>query len=210
MLKTFDEYSINENVKDKDYDIVINTHGDIDPFYNDDLCKKNTITYCHYPTAKSLIEKEDKDYLERYLKITRAYSFFYSSHNTFTSPHHHSSSSYVIQDDSDKDNNDNYDLENFNAVLKIIHYYKQQYLKWLKYAYNNMIKNTTLVTNSKFSRKAIFDECGIQDTIVLSPPVDVEKFRRFVFLHSSSREEKIEDDYRNAVSMRILTIMIKK
>jgi glycosyltransferase involved in cell wall biosynthesis len=91
-------------------------------------------------------------------------------------------------------------LKNFNAVLKIINFYKQQYLKWLKYAYTNMIKNTTLVTNSKYSSKAIFDECGIRDTMVLSPPVDVEKFRKFVFLpYSSSRDEKVEegDDYRD-------------
>lgn len=32
----------------------------------------NTITYCHYPTAKFLIESRDEEYLNRYLKISRA------------------------------------------------------------------------------------------------------------------------------------------
>ena len=41
------------------YDLVINTHGDIDPFYHESFSKNNAITYCHYPTTKHLVNIEE-------------------------------------------------------------------------------------------------------------------------------------------------------
>ena len=65
-----DEKSI-ERIMKNGYDIMINTHGDIDPFYNNSLTKNNAITYCHFPTAKYLIDSENNDYLGKHIKIAR-------------------------------------------------------------------------------------------------------------------------------------------
>lgn len=68
----------------------------------------------------------------------------------------------------------------------------------VKYYYENLMKNSTVITNSEFSRKAIFEafdgssDSGrrIEEVQVLRPPVDVDTFRR-VLLSSTN---KIEDD----------------
>jgi glycosyltransferase involved in cell wall biosynthesis len=72
-----DEQSICNILKNK-YDIIINTHGDIDPFYDKSFSKNNAITYCHYPSTKYFIESENIEYLEKHIKIARETSL---SHN---------------------------------------------------------------------------------------------------------------------------------
>jgi alpha-1,2-mannosyltransferase len=56
-------------------------------------------------------------------------------------------------------------------------------------AYRQMMLNSTVLTNSEFSRRAIFNEFGI-DPIVLPPPVDVDTFRNAA-LSSDIREDSI-------------------
>ena len=73
ILQSLDEQNIN-NVMKEDYDIIINTHGDIVPYYHKSLSKKNAITYCHFPSAKFFIQSEEKAYLEKHLKIARMLS----------------------------------------------------------------------------------------------------------------------------------------
>lgn len=51
----------------------------------------------------------------------------------------------------------------------------------LKEAYENLMKNST-----EYSSKAIFHTYGIDDAIVISPPVDVDTFRNATLLSSSS------------------------
>ena len=68
ILKLLEEQSIS-NAIGKEYDIIINTHGDIVPYYNKSLSKNNAITYCHFPSAKFFIQSEDKAYLEKHLKL---------------------------------------------------------------------------------------------------------------------------------------------
>jgi alpha-1,2-mannosyltransferase len=47
------------------YDITINTHGDVLPFYHDGLDKENAITYCHYPLGKYCAHfKDNKQYFD--------------------------------------------------------------------------------------------------------------------------------------------------
>jgi glycosyltransferase involved in cell wall biosynthesis len=162
ILHLLEEKSINNNTIGKEYDIIINTHGDIVPYYNKSLSKNNAITYCHFPSAKSFIESEDKAYLEKHLKISRA-----SSNSVATS---------IDQHNLQKNTN--------------IDFNKNRYLEWLRDAYENLMKNSTLLTNSEYSRKAIFDAYGIDDAIVLSPPVDVDTFRNAALLSSSSYDER--------------------
>ena len=67
ILRAWEEQSISDNITGKDYDLVINTHGDIAPYYHRSLSKGNAITYCHFPSAKSFIESEDKAYFEKHV-----------------------------------------------------------------------------------------------------------------------------------------------
>ena len=53
-----------------------------------------------------------------------------------------------------------------------------------------MIQNTTLITNSEYSRKAISYTYGIQDSIVLYPPADVEKFRRLISFNDNNYDDE--------------------
>jgi glycosyltransferase involved in cell wall biosynthesis len=161
ILRLLDEQSIN-NIMKEGYDIIINTHGDIVPYYNKSFSKKNAITYCHYPSAKFFIQSENKAYLEKHLKIARA-----SSSNSLTS-----------------------DLDQHNTQNNIVDFNKKRYLEWLKDAYDNLIKNSTILTNSDYTRKAIFKTYGIDSAIILNPPVDVDTFRNSALSLSSSDERE--------------------
>ena len=48
----------------KEYDLNINTHGDLLPFYQANFSKSNSITYCHFPAAKYLIDTQDAEYIK--------------------------------------------------------------------------------------------------------------------------------------------------
>jgi glycosyltransferase involved in cell wall biosynthesis len=56
--------------------------------------------------------------------------------------------------------------------------------------YDEMIKNTTVLTNSHFSRRAIEEQYGSIKAVVVYPPVDVNQFRN-IGLHSDKRENVI-------------------
>ena len=160
ILQLLDEQSINNIMKEK-YDIIINTHGDIVPYYHKSLSKTNAITYCHFPSAKFFIQSEEKAYLEKHLKIARMLS----------------SQSLTI----DKDHCNTLNMVNFN---------KKRYLEWLYDSYEKLMKNSTLLANSEYTRNTIFKTYGIDNAIVLHPPVDVDTFRNS---RLSSSYEKRED-----------------
>jgi glycosyltransferase involved in cell wall biosynthesis len=44
------------------YDVTINTHGDMLPFFQKDFGKNNAIVYCHFPMAGYLLDCHDNDY----------------------------------------------------------------------------------------------------------------------------------------------------
>ncbi len=58
ILNSFDELS-----DKKEYDLNINTHGDL-PFYQANFSKSNSITYCHFPAAKYLIDTQGAEYIK--------------------------------------------------------------------------------------------------------------------------------------------------
>ncbi len=70
----------------------------------------------------------------------------------------------------------------------------------VKYYYENLMKNSTVITNSEFSRKAIFEAFngssdsgrGIDEVQILRPRVDVDTFRRVLL--SSTKNKREEDD----------------
>jgi glycosyltransferase involved in cell wall biosynthesis len=130
-----------------EYDLIINTHGDLLPYYQ--KAANNVITYCHFPVAPHLIEQGRGDGYMRFIKRWTEM-----------------------------------DLET-NEELR------QEALKKVSKVYDLMIKNTTVVTNSNFSKRAIEERYGMEiKPVVVYPPVDVEKFRKAA-LHSSKRENAI-------------------
>ena len=66
---------------------------------------------------------------------------------------------------------------------------RSQYYQTARTAYAKMMLNSTVLTNSEFSRKAIFKTFGV-DSMVLHPPVDVDIFRN-ASLSSNMRDDSI-------------------
>ena len=135
------------------YDITINTNGDAAPYYHPSFSKNNAITYCHYPSTKYHIEFENTEYLRTDLGMTE---------NTLIFP----------------DNRNYEDINNSKfCQAKLQSSRKREYFEILKYGYCNLMKNSIVITNSEFSRRAIVNAFGLEDIRILSPPIDIETFR---------------------------------
>ena len=74
-------------------------------------------------------------------------------------------------------------------LLGIAPKFHNRYYATAKSAYTKMMLNSTVLTNSEFSRKAIFKTFGV-DSTVLHPPVDVNIFRK-ACLASNIRDDSI-------------------
>jgi glycosyltransferase involved in cell wall biosynthesis len=128
----------------KEYDLTINTHGDMLPFSQKGFSKNNAITYCHFPLAKYLIDVENEEYGRLLYGLRCSNILDYR--------------------------------ENLHSARNM---------------YFDMMRSTTVLTNSEYSRKAIRKTFDI-DSTVLSPPVDVNLFRKNVLFSSKNmREDKI-------------------
>jgi glycosyltransferase involved in cell wall biosynthesis len=184
ILNMFDDQSIRRNLQQGSYDLIINTHGDIDPYYHSSLNPKNMIVYCHYPSAKQFIEDQNTEYLTYHLKINRLDSgsdtisetspkIYYKNLNQLTSQ--------VIKKPGS-------DIQVYDHDEK-----RNEYVKWVKETYDSMIRNSFLITNSNYSKTAILREYHRDDIIVLSPPVDVDAIISKV--KSSRQYDPL--DYRN-------------
>jgi glycosyltransferase involved in cell wall biosynthesis len=150
--------------EDYNYDITINTNGDAAPYYHSSFSKDNAITYCHFPSTKYHIESENIDYLKTDLGITE--------------------SSNVVS------NNKDYKIinnpENWKTGLQFSR--SKEYFEILKYGYCNLMRNSTVITNSEFSRKAVVNAFGLDHIYVISPPVDIETFRTVSLKRKSGDE----------------------
>jgi glycosyltransferase involved in cell wall biosynthesis len=127
----------------RNYNLTVNTHGDMLPFHQKDFTKKNAITYCHYPIARYLIDCGDPDYSAA--------------------------------------------LQNM-CLLGMTPAVRNGYHHAVRSAYIKMMLNSTVLTNSEFSRKAIFKTFGVDSTI-LPPPVDVDIF------HNACLASNVRDDF---------------
>ena len=163
--KSFEDIYPNYNNKanttfnDEEYDLVVNTHGDLFPYYkidkehnnknnknntneatknengfnNKSIANINKITYCHYPLVRLLIMEENYLFLEQYFNSFKKFPQKLK------------------------------DMIAFKALEK----------------YNQMMNNTFILTNSKFSQQAIekiYGNNNVEATIIY-PPVDVNKFK---------------------------------
>ena len=147
-----------EDHKDYNYDITINTNGDAAPYYHSSFSKDNAITYCHFPSTKYHIESENIEYLKTDLGMME------------------SSKEY-----KDINNSKNYKTK---AQFKR----RKEYFKLLKYGYCNLMRNSTVITNSEFSRRAIVNALGLDNIYVLSPPIDVETFHNAALMANVDNE----------------------
>jgi glycosyltransferase involved in cell wall biosynthesis len=139
------------DVNTDSYDIVMNTHGDLLPFYekhndNDRAIKgkksKINLTYCHYPLLPYQIRNGlYRTFLEKCMPGISSFSV---------------------------------DKLFANASSR----------------YNLMMNNNTILTNSTFSAKAIKQLYHNVDPIVLSPPVDIDKFHKANLSYRSSYDKK--------------------
>ena len=50
------------------------------------------------------------------------------------------------------------------------------------------MRNSTVITNSEFSRRAIVDAFGINNIYILSPPIDIETFRNVALMTNGDNE----------------------
>jgi alpha-1,2-mannosyltransferase len=125
----------------KEYELSINTHGDMLPFSQKGFSKNNAITYCHFPLAKYLIDVKNEEY-GRLL--------------------------YGLRCSNIPDYRENLDAA--------------------RNTYFDMMRNSTVFTNSEYSRKAIRKTFDI-DSTVLSPPVDVDLFRKVVLFSSINKRD---------------------
>jgi glycosyltransferase involved in cell wall biosynthesis len=64
----------------------------------------------------------------------------------------------------------------------------KKHLHLARNAYIDMVRNSTVLTNSEYSRKAIYKTFKI-DSTVLSPPVDVDLFRKAVLFSSMNKRD---------------------
>jgi glycosyltransferase involved in cell wall biosynthesis len=144
---------------DENYDLIINTHGDIFSYYKVDgeynnrnftkeegdkkenIFNMNSrsatikITYCHYPVVPHLIKRRNYVFLEK----------FFDKFNELP-----------------QKIKDTITLKSFEK-------------------YNQMINNTFILTNSQFSQqeiKKIYGNGNVESTIIY-PPVDIDKFKIF-------------------------------
>ena len=49
-----------------DYDVTINTHGDILPYFRKSFSRRNSVTYCHFPVAADYVRGRDQAYLQNF------------------------------------------------------------------------------------------------------------------------------------------------
>jgi glycosyltransferase involved in cell wall biosynthesis len=152
-----------EDPGDYNYDITINTNGDAAPYYHPSFSKDNAITYCHFPTTKYHIESENVVYLRTDLGMSAERSDVFS------------------------DNNDDIDNPiNCKTNLQLSSKRRKECFEILKYGYWKLMRNSTLLTNSDFSRRAIVNAFGINNVSILSPPIDIKTFHDIALMSNGN------------------------
>lgn len=165
--------------EDYNYDITINTNGDAAPYYHSSFSKDNAITYCHFPSTKYHIESENIDYLKTDLGMTERSNIF---------------SNYKNYEDINNSK---------NCKTKPQFSRRKEYFEIIKYGYWNLMRNSTVITNSEFSRRAIVNAFGLDNIYILSPPIDIETFRNVALMANGDDDD---DDETNDIILVISRI----
>jgi glycosyltransferase involved in cell wall biosynthesis len=165
---------------DCQYDLIINTHGDLIPYFyenhkenNDNATYLNTstddqnahyiitrrttlmLTYCHYLLVPYQTKNGDyRRFLNKFIKFDDGPAAYFA-----LAPTSHLS----IMDKL---------LSNANSL------------------YDLMIRNTIVLTNSEFSKRAI-KHIYNKEALILSPPVNVEAFQKVALYSNKGQRENI-------------------
>ncbi len=137
---------------DKDYTLIVNTHGDVLPYYGQQeaLSSSTVITYCHFPIIPQLMQHDPDHYY--IMRLAKKW---------------------------------------INNIEIVGSEFRQNMIEKIGKTYDLMMRNTIVLTNSFFSKRAIEKLYGSAvKPIVIYPPVDVEKFSTNA-LHSNERENMI-------------------
>jgi len=161
VLESLEEPFIDRITEKGNYDFTVNTHGDTLPYYHRSFSKNNAVTYCHFPSARYHIDSENLEYL-RDIRVTGFRQI-------------------DEMDYSEKNVAPIFDLETEQKI--------KRYFKFLRDRYENLMKNTLVLTNSGYTRKAISNAFNI-DAKILYPPVDVETFQE-IALKSNQRDDMV-------------------
>ena len=161
LLESLEEPFIDRITEKGNYDFTVNTHGDTLPYYHRSFSKNNAVTYCHFPSARYHIDSENLEYL-RDIRVTGFRQI-------------------DEMDYSEKNVARIFDLETEQKI--------KRYFKFLRDRYENLMKNTLVLTNSGYTRKAISNAFNI-DAKILYPPVDVETFQE-IALKSNQRDDMV-------------------
>jgi glycosyltransferase involved in cell wall biosynthesis len=163
VVSSFSEKNIKHAVGGEGHCININTHPDLFPYYQDYFSKDNSITYCHFPMAKQHIESRNVEYLRRDLRIEEK------------EEKEEKHTMLPLENRSDNENK-----------------HKNKSFALAQHSYENLMKHSTLITNSEFSRRAILDvlDGEPEEVHVISPPVEVEIFRNRVLFSSSGDKRR--------------------
>jgi glycosyltransferase involved in cell wall biosynthesis len=155
VVSSFNE--TNNKARKDQYDIYINTHPDLFPYYRDFFSKDNAIVYCHFPMANQYIKSRNLEYMIRDLRIINQ------------DGHRRTKSS--------TDNSKNVEQD--------------RCFKEVEQCYENLMTNSTIITNSEFSQSSILKAFNgkIKKVHIIRPPVDTEAFRNEV-LFSASEDER--------------------
>ena len=139
---------------------------DSTPYFHPSFSKNNSIVYCHYPAAKYHIESENIGYLEKDIEIEDISSV--SSHGN--NNNYKDITVGNLKNHIKKANNNNHKLR--KTTIK-------EYFRILKYGYWNLMRNSTIVTNSEFTRNVIVEAFGTDynSICILRPQIDVDTFR---------------------------------
>ena len=70
---------------------------------------------------------------------------------------------------------------------------RRDYFEILKYGYLNLMRNSILITNSEFSRRAIINAFGLDEVHILSPPIDIKTFRNAGLRANDVNESESKD-----------------
>jgi glycosyltransferase involved in cell wall biosynthesis len=152
---------------DCDYDLIINTHGDLLPYIsrdsnrvlyfngavnNNPQIRKKTkiITYCHYPLVPYYVKNGVyRKFLCKFIKTS--------------------------------------DAKSFNSGDTMI----DKLLSNVRALYDLTLNSTVILTNSEYSKESIKQLYNKTEPIVLNPPVDINRFRKLLVSSKSEREDTI-------------------
>ena len=163
-----EQQHLGEHKENYNYDITINTNGDAAPYYRSSFSKDNAITYCHFPSTQYHIAFENSEYLRTDLGMTE----------------------WTNATISKREGYGGYEDDNNIKETELQISRKKYYFEIIKYGYQNLMKNSLVVTNSEFSCRAIVNIFRLDDVRILSPPIDIETFHNTALITNGYNEIK--------------------